>query len=87
MEDKELRRAFEKWEVMSGTKEEVAAYRARMKRLFDEESMIGEAEMRGREDGVKKTALKMWQMGMEITIISEATGLTEETIFEIVKQG
>lgn len=40
LEDKNLRRAFEKREVLSGTKEEVAAYRARMKRLFDEEAMI-----------------------------------------------
>lgn len=52
MEDDTLRNAFEHWEALSGTKEEVAAYRARMKRLFDEESMIGEAEMRGREQGV-----------------------------------
>ncbi len=101
MEDKNLCRAFEKWEVLSGTKEEVAAYRARMKRLFDEESMIGEAEMRGEERGREKgreegrkageekgkeeTAMNMWRMGLDIHIIAEATGLTKETVRKIVK--
>lgn len=36
MEYKNLHRAFEKWEAPSSTKEELAAYRPRMKRLFDE---------------------------------------------------
>ncbi len=57
MEDPSLRKAFEKWEVLSGTKEEIAAYQARMKRLYDEQSMIGEAELRGeargREEGIE----------------------------------
>lgn len=90
MEDKSLRRAFEKWEVLSGTKEEVAAYRARMKRLLDEESMIGEAELRGEEKGLEKaakqTALKMWQMGMELDVICKVTGLAEEKITKIIEE-
>lgn len=97
MDDKNLRRAFEKWEALSGTKEEVAAYRARMKRLFDEEAMIEEAKMRGheegmeqgkevgREEGIEKTAINMWLMGLNIHIICEATGLTEETVKNLIK--
>lgn len=66
MEDDTLRNAFEHWEALSGTKEEVAAYRARMKRLFDEESMIGEAEMRGREQGVREGIEQGKEEGIEI---------------------
>lgn len=54
MSDRNLRKAFESWEVLSGTKEEVLAYQARMKKIYDEQSMIGEAEMRGEEKGIEK---------------------------------
>lgn len=93
MEDQHLKRAFERWEAMSGTKEEVAAYRARMKRLMDEESMIGEAELRGKEagmaegmeKGIKETARKMAQIGMDVDVISKVTGLTENAIQDLIK--
>ncbi|AOV06716.1 hypothetical protein BI350_03300 [Sporosarcina ureilytica] len=98
MKDETLREAFENWEVLSGTKEEVMAYKARVKQLFDEESMILEAELRVKEgiekgikqgleqgivQGTEKTARQLLAMGMEIDFIAEATGLSKERISEI----
>lgn len=58
MKDDTLRNAFEQWEALSGTKEDVTAYKARMKKLFDEQSMIIEAEMREIEKGKTQTLVE-----------------------------
>lgn len=84
MKDDTLRKAFENWEVLSGTKEEIVAYRARMKQLFDEESMIGEAEMRGVEKGVNKEkkniAKKLIAENLPLETISQVTELSLEEV-------
>lgn len=76
MEDETLRHAFENWEALSGTKEEIAAYKARVKQLFDEESMIIEAEMRGKEEGEKEGKKE----GIEIGISQALT----ETVLQLL---
>lgn len=92
MEDDTLRKAFKNWEVLSGTKEEVAAYRARMKRLFDEESMIGEAEIRGREEGREeglKEGLKEGREEERHTLVGTVLGILAmkfETIPEALQK-
>lgn len=92
MKDETLRKAFENWEVLSGTKEEIVAYRARMKQLFDEESMIGEAEMRGVEKGLeqgiekgvtiekKNIAKKLITENIPLETISQVTELSLEEV-------
>lgn len=98
MKDEKLHEAFENWEVLSGTKEEVAAYRARVKQLFDEEAMMLEAELRvkegiekgieqgieqGIEIGTADIARQLLALGMDIEFVMKATGLSKERVLEI----
>lgn len=98
MKDDILHKAFDDWDVLSGTKEEVAAYKARVKQLFDEEAMMIEAELRvkegvkqgiqqGREEGLEmgtiKIAKKLLALGMDTDFIMTATGLSKEKVLEI----
>lgn len=46
--------------------------------MFEEGQIAG--EKRGRLEGLQSTAVKMLAMGMDIAMISEATGLTEDEI-------
>ena len=46
--------------------------------MFEEGQIAG--EKRGRLEGIQSTAVKMWAMGMDIAMISEATGLTEDEL-------
>ena len=66
----------------------------RDKQLMDEEAMIVEAELRvkkgiekgiekGKEEANENTARKLFEMGMDIDLIMEATGLNEESIKNI----
>ena len=57
MKDDTLHEAFKSWEVLSGTKEQMIAYEGRMKRIFDEEAAVREAELReidARREGVEE---------------------------------
>ena len=46
--------------------------------MFEEGEIAG--EKLGRLEGLQSTAVKMLAMGMDIAMISEATGLTEDEI-------
>ncbi len=50
----------------------------RERAMFEEGQIAG--EKRGRLEGLQSTAVKMLAMGMDIAMISEATGLTEDEI-------
>lgn len=45
MQDKTLKNAFQGWDVLSATQEEVFAYEARLKKVLDEEAAKREAEL------------------------------------------
>lgn len=49
MKDESLHQAFQSWEALSGTPEEVYAYESRLKRIMDEEAAVREAELRLQE--------------------------------------
>ncbi|MBO0589479.1 hypothetical protein [Sporosarcina sp. E16_8] len=49
MNDGTLRTAFQSWEALSGSQEEVLAYEARLKKVLDEEAAVREAELREQE--------------------------------------
>lgn len=68
MKDEVLKSAFQGWEQLSATEEEVDAYEARLKRVLDEEAMIIEAELRekeAREQGLEEGMEKGIEQGME----------------------
>ncbi|UTW68359.1 hypothetical protein KHA80_11795 [Anaerobacillus sp. HL2] len=49
MKDEVLKSAFQGWDVLSATQEEVLAYEARLKQVLDEEAARREAELREQE--------------------------------------
>ena len=52
--------------------------------MFEEGQIAG--EKRGRLEGLQSTAVKMLAMGMDIAMISEATGLTEDEIKKLISR-
>lgn len=56
MNDETLHAAFESWETLSSTQEEILAYEARLKNVLDQEAAIREAELRMQE--AKQKALR-----------------------------
>lgn len=96
MNDETLKNAFQSWDVLSATHEEVLAYEARLKQVLDEEAARREAELReqealeqgrkeGLEEGKTEVAKKMLKKGFQDALILEVTGLTEEAL-EKIKQ-
>lgn len=49
MSDETLHVAFQNWETLSGTPEEILAYQARLKRVIDEEAFAREMELQKQE--------------------------------------
>ncbi len=87
MEDEALKHAFQSWDVLSATQEEVQAYEARLKQVLDEEAALREAELRekeareeGIEAGVKKVAKSMLTQRVDLQTIAKYTGLALDTI-------
>ena len=100
MKDETLRTAFQSWETLSGTQEEVLAYEARLKRVLDEEAAVREAELRaqeaeqrgerrgeqrGQQKAYEATARRLLTKGIDIETISEITELSEEQINKILR--
>jgi len=59
MKDETLHEAFENWEALSGTAEQMIAYEGRMKRIFDEEATVREAQLRIEEAEEAEEAAKV----------------------------
>ena len=97
MEDDKLHEAIGNWDTLSNTKEQMAAYRSRVKRIFDEESAILEAELRvvegverGREEGRKEGIQEGREEGInlqnrEIVLNMHAENLPVESIAQLTK--
>lgn len=98
MNDGTLRTAFQSWEALSGSQEEVLAYEARLKKVLDEEAAVREAELReqeGRKEGRQKgrqegrqeekeiTARRLLAKGMDIDDVIEVTELNKEQVLKI----
>lgn len=94
LKDETLHEAFENWERLSGTKAEMFAYESRLKRIFDEEAAVREAELRvkeGMEEGIKEgqqkekemTASRLLASGMDVDSVVLATELTMEQVLII----
>ncbi|KEF39465.1 conserved hypothetical protein, putative transposase or invertase [Schinkia azotoformans MEV2011] len=93
MKDETLKQAFQGWDALSATQEEVLAYEARLKQVMDEEAarieaMLREKEAReeGREEGReverRKMIKKMLQQGLELKQVA----IIADTTVEVVKK-
>ncbi|OZI12564.1 hypothetical protein CEW92_05930 [Bacillaceae bacterium SAS-127] len=90
MKDETLKNAFQGWDLLSATQEEVLAYEARLKQVLDEEAARVEAELRekealekGMERGLQKGLTKGLAQGRE-------EGVTEEkkaTVQRMLREG
>ncbi len=94
MKDEHLLEAFNAWEELSLSQEDVIAYQSRLKYILDEEAKLEDvkhmAEQKGIEEGKKEEkeeiANNLLANNMDIDFISKITGLSVERIEEI-KEG
>ncbi|SFE59932.1 RpnC/YadD family protein [Alteribacillus iranensis] len=97
MKDETLRPAFQNWEVLSGTEQEVIAYEARLKRVLDEEAAVREAEIReqearqkarqeARQEEREDIARRLLAKEMDVGTVADITKLHEERVIEIQKE-
>ncbi|MEL7597471.1 MAG: Rpn family recombination-promoting nuclease/putative transposase [Clostridiaceae bacterium] len=82
--DTDIKRVEERLEYLSSDKETIEIYKAREKSLHERANMINGAKEEGRQEGIKegtiKTAKNLLVMGMEVEIVSKATGLSIEEV-------
>ena len=79
-ENEGIKEAKEKLEVMSEDKRIQKLAELREKAIMDEKAIERFAIKKGIENGIKQTAKKMKEKGMDIKLIQEITNLTEEEI-------
>ena len=65
MKDERIREAFETWEELSRTPDELIAYESRLKAIIDEEAKIADAKHAGEEKGLEKGRKKGREEGIE----------------------
>ena len=91
MQDPVLNQAMEEWEKSSEDPKIREVYLARQKAILDEKAAIREAELRlraalkqGKEEGRRENKLEvaknLLNRGMDILVISEIVGISEEEI-------
>lgn len=76
IQDKELENKYEEYKRERGGAVRMTVDQIRQKYY----------EQKGREEGVKKTAVNLLKMGMSDTVVAEGTGLTLDEIKELKKQ-
>ncbi|MCT4563162.1 MAG: Rpn family recombination-promoting nuclease/putative transposase [Maledivibacter sp.] len=89
--DKDIKRAQERLEYLSSDPKTMEYYKAREKSLHERANMISSAKEEGIEEGIKKgikegitkTAQNLLFMGMDIDMVSKATGLSIEEVKKI----
>ncbi|MGA3602362.1 PD-(D/E)XK nuclease family transposase [Lysinibacillus agricola] len=87
MKDEHLLQAFNVWEELSLSQEDVIAYQSRLKYILDEEAKLEDvkhmAEQKGIEETKEEIANNLLVNNMDIDFISKITGLSVERIEEI----
>jgi len=85
--DDSIKKAEERLEYLSSDPSTIELYRKREESLHERANMISSAMERGMEKGIKKgkieVAKNLLNLGVDASIISSSTGLTEEEIEEL----
>jgi predicted transposase/invertase (TIGR01784 family) len=76
----ELKKALHVLDVINFGELEYQAYEERMKWLRIETNTVNKYKAEGREEGIKVTAQKMLEKGLDVEIIMAVTGLSEKEI-------
>ena len=90
-ENKNVKKAMENYEVLTGDAEVKRLAEIRlMSKLEEKSALLTEREAgreEGREEGIKEVAKKLLKEKMPIKKIAEITGLSEEELKELAKEG
>ena len=101
MKDPVLLQAFQSWQELSSTKEQIVQYESRLKHLLDEEAAVKEAELRvqealekgleeGREEGREERdieiAQKMILERFDNDVIAKLTNLSISQIEQLRRE-
>ncbi len=82
--DTDIKRVEERLEYLSSDKKTIEIYKAREKSLHERANMISSAKEEGIKEGIKEgiiaTAKNLLVMGMDVEMVSKATGLTIENV-------
>lgn len=78
--DQDIRKAEERLEYLSSDKKTIELYKAREKSLHERANMISSAKKEEREEIAKN----LLRMGIEISKVIQATGLSEEDIKKLI---
>ena len=76
-------KAHEKFENFTKNDELVEFYEAHQKWVMDRDTAIGYAEMKGIEQGIEETAVKMLNEDIDISIISRITSISKERLINM----
>ena len=89
-ENKNVKKAMENYEVLTGDAEVKRLAEIRlMSKLEEKSALLTEREAgreEGREEGIKEVAKKLLKEKMPIKKIAEITGLSEEELKELAKE-
>lgn len=84
MNEPMLKKAMDTLEFLSHDAATRMAYDARMKALSDEKSMIEGARAEGAVEGKREMARELFSLGVDISAIVKASGLSEEEIRKLL---
>lgn len=83
MNEPVLKKAMDTLEFLSQDLEARRQYEDRQKFLHDEASMYEAANSRGKAEAKKEIATKLLALGVELSVIIEASGLSEKEIIDL----
>src|SRR5699024_12789015 len=86
MKDERIREAFETWEELRRTPDELIAFECRLKANIDEEARLAEAKREGREEEKLKTVHNVLQINGGIETRVQAIAITRDDIMKIQKK-
>ena len=78
--DTDIKRVEERLEYLSSDKKTIEIYKAREESLHERANMISSAKEEGIKEGIIATAKNLLVMGMDVEMVSKATGLTIENV-------
>jgi predicted transposase/invertase (TIGR01784 family) len=85
LNDPNLKKAITVLDVMNFSAEEREAYEDHLKWLRIEANTLKKAEAKGKAEGKAEVAIALLSKGLDVKLISEATGLTIQQINELKK--
>ena len=84
MNEPMLKKAMDTLEFLSQDASTRMAYDARMKALSDEKSMIEGARAEGAAEGKREMARQLLMLGVDLSAIVKASGLSEDEINKLL---